>query len=178
MTPGNAELATIASTSGENSPILKEEEGVVFPARNLDNPGASDFWVEVIDSFVLNMNFRVESRIALKAKLSPVVQSPSKDSAVFKDSEAVEAPCSNCHRRFDVQSLWFHSVNFVTLQNETSTLSLFSSTPRVDVTIGSQCDEVIIATGDIGEMFILKAWELHWSEGFRCSFRWGLSTSA
>jgi hypothetical protein len=96
----NAELATIAPTGSENSPILEEEEGVMLPTRNLDDPGASDFWVEVIDSFVLDMNFRVESGIALEAKLSPVVQSPSKDGSILEDSEAVEAPSSNCHRRF------------------------------------------------------------------------------
>lgn len=124
------------------------------------------------------MDFWIESRIALEAKLSPVVQSPGKNSAVFQDSEAVEAPCSNSHRRLDVQSLWFHSVMLVTLQNETSDLSLFSSTPRVDVTIRSQCDDVIVAAGDGGEMLILNAWEFHWSEGFRCSFRRGLSRSA
>ena len=38
MIPGNAELATIATASSENSPILKEEERVMLPARNLDDP--------------------------------------------------------------------------------------------------------------------------------------------
>ena len=171
VVPSDAQLTTVASTRSENSPILEEEQGVVLSTRNLDDPGASDFWIEVVDGFVLGVNFRVDSGIALEAKLSPVVQSPCKDSALLEDSEAVEAPSSNCHCLFYIQFLGFHSLKFVTLQNETSDLPLFPSTPCVDVTIGSQCDEVIITRGDGGEMLILDAREFHWSKRFRCNFR-------
>jgi hypothetical protein len=146
--PRNAKLATVAPASSENSPILEKEEGVVLSTRNFDDTGASDFWVEVVDGFILNMNLRIKPGIALETKLSPVVQSPSKDGTVLEDSEAVEASSSNRHSLFNVQSLGFHPVNFVTFQNETTNLSLFPSTPCVDVTISGQCDEVIIATSD------------------------------